>query len=124
MVYLPLSAGCRTVKTGTRIARGTSGSRADVSKSRSVTDMLCGAVRRGSDFEYVLFDSWFFPGEILARIESSRTRNIKLIAMFKMNIFKINLATKFETMWLDRFLYAYIIFTGAGPGGGALKSIP
>ena len=46
--------------------------------------MLARAVRRGFEFDYVLFDSWFFSKEILARIESYRTKGIKLIAMVKM----------------------------------------
>jgi hypothetical protein len=46
--------------------------------------MLVRAVKRGFEFDYVLFDSWFFSKEILARIESFRTKGIKLIAMVKM----------------------------------------
>ncbi len=46
--------------------------------------MLNRAVKRGFEFDYVLFDSWFFSKEILARIESFRTKGIKLIAMIKM----------------------------------------
>lgn len=56
----------------------------DMSKSQSVIKMISRAVRRGFEFEYVLFDSWFFSKEILACIESFRTRCIKLIAMVKM----------------------------------------
>jgi hypothetical protein len=56
----------------------------DMSKSQSVIKMISRAVRRGFDFEYVLFDSWFFSRNILACIESFRTRSIKLIAMVKM----------------------------------------
>jgi hypothetical protein len=59
-------------------------SEADISKSQSVIDMLTRAVKRGFVFDYVLFDSWFFSKEILARIESFRTKSIKLIAMVKM----------------------------------------
>ena len=59
-------------------------SEADMSKSKSVIKMLVRAVRRGFEFDYVLFDSWFFSKEILARIESFRTKGIKLIAMVKM----------------------------------------
>jgi len=57
---------------------------ADMSKTQSVINMLARAVRRGFEFDYVLFDSWFFSKEILARIESFRTKGIKLIAMVKM----------------------------------------
>jgi hypothetical protein len=46
--------------------------------------MLARAVKRGFEFDYVLFDSWFFSKEILARIESFITKGIKLIAMVKM----------------------------------------
>jgi hypothetical protein len=56
----------------------------DMSKSQSVIKMISRAIRRGFDFEYVLFDSWFFSKDILACIESFRTRSIKLIAMVKM----------------------------------------
>ena len=59
-------------------------SEADMSKSQSVINMLSRAVKRGFEFDYVLFDSWFFSKEILARIESFRTKGIKLIAMVKM----------------------------------------
>ena len=59
-------------------------SEADMSKSKSVIKILVRAVRRGFEFDYVLFDSWFFSKEILARIESFRTKGIKLIAMVKM----------------------------------------
>jgi len=59
-------------------------SEADMSKSQSVIKMLVRAVKRGFEFDYVLFDSWFFSKEILARIESFRTKGIKLIAMVKM----------------------------------------
>lgn len=59
-------------------------SEADMSKAQSVINMLARAVRRGFAFDYVLFDSWFFSKEILARIESFRTKGIKLIAMIKM----------------------------------------
>ena len=59
-------------------------SEADISKSQSVINMLVRAVKRGFEFDYVLFDSWFFSKEILARIESFRTKGIKLIAMVKM----------------------------------------
>ncbi len=59
-------------------------SEADMSKSQSVIKMLSRAVKRGFEFDYVLFDSWFFSKEILARIESFRTKGIKLIAMVKM----------------------------------------
>ena len=58
---------------------------ADQSKSSNVVNMLRRAVRRGFDFEYVLFDSWFFSKEILACIESFYSKGIKLIAMVKMN---------------------------------------
>ena len=57
---------------------------ADMSKTQSVLRMLSRTVKRGFEFEYVLFDSWFFSKEILARIESFRTKGIKLIAMVKM----------------------------------------
>jgi len=56
----------------------------DMSKSQIVMNMISRAIRRGFVFEYVLFDSWFFSREILARIESFRTRCIKLIGMVKM----------------------------------------
>jgi len=59
-------------------------SEADMSKTQSVINMLARAVKRGFAFDYVLFDSWFFSKEILARIESFRTKGIKLIAMVKM----------------------------------------
>jgi len=59
-------------------------SEADISKSQSVIKMLSRAVKRSFEFDYVLFDSWFFSKEILARIESFRTKGIKLIAMVKM----------------------------------------
>ncbi|MCF8347015.1 MAG: transposase [Bacteroidales bacterium] len=59
-------------------------SEADMSKTRSVINMLTRAVKRGFEFDYVLFDSWFFSKEILTRIESFRTKGIKLIAMVKM----------------------------------------
>jgi hypothetical protein len=56
----------------------------DMSKSQVVMKMISRAIRRGFVFEYILFDSWFFSREILACIESFRTRCIKLIAMVKM----------------------------------------
>ncbi|MGC9344950.1 MAG: transposase, partial [Bacteroidales bacterium] len=56
----------------------------DMSKSQGLIKMISRAVRRGFEFEYVLFDSWFFSKEILAHIESFRNRCIKLIAMVKM----------------------------------------
>ena len=59
-------------------------SEADMSKTQSVIRMISRAVKRGFEFEYVLFDSWFFSKEILAHIESFRTKGIKLIAMVKM----------------------------------------
>jgi len=59
-------------------------SEADMSKTQSMMKMLSRAVKRGFEFDYVLFDSWFFSKEILARIESFRTKGIKLIAMVKM----------------------------------------
>lgn len=59
-------------------------SEADMSKSKSVIRMISRAVKRGFEFEYVLFDSWFFSKEILAHIESFRTKGIKLVAMVKM----------------------------------------
>lgn len=59
-------------------------SEADISKSQSVINMLSRAVKRGFEFDYVLFDSWFFSKEILTCIESFHTKNIKLIAMVKM----------------------------------------
>ena len=59
-------------------------SEADMSKTRSMMKMLSRAVKRGFEFDYVLFDSWFFSKDILARIESFRTKGIKLIAMVKM----------------------------------------
>ena len=59
-------------------------SEADMSKIQSMMKMLSKAVKRGFEFDYVLFDSWFFSKEILARIESFRTKGIKLIAMVKM----------------------------------------
>ncbi len=60
-------------------------SEADVGKAQSMINMLSRAVKRGFVFDYVLFDSWFFSKEILARIESFRSRSIKLIAMVKMS---------------------------------------
>lgn len=59
-------------------------SEADMSKTQSVIRMISRAVKRGFEFEYVLFDSWFFSKEILAHIESFRTKGIKLVAMVKM----------------------------------------
>ena len=56
---------------------------ADMSKVQSVINILSRAVKKGFVFDYVLFDSWFFSKETLARIESFRTKNIKLIAMVK-----------------------------------------
>ncbi len=69
---------------------------ADISKTRSVVKMLSRAVRRGFEFEYVLFDSWFFSKEILAHIESFRTKSLKLIAMVKMgkNLYRDALSSK------------------------------
>ncbi len=71
-------------------------SEADMSKSQSVIKMLSRAVKRGFEFDYVLFDSWFFSKEILARIESFRTKGIKLIAMVKMgkNLYRDCLSDK------------------------------
>jgi hypothetical protein len=63
-------------------------SEVDMSKVQSVINMISRAVKRGFVFEYVLFDSWFFSREILARIESFRTKGIKLIAMVKMGKIK------------------------------------
>jgi len=59
-------------------------SESDMSKVQSVINMISRAVKRGFEFDYVLFDSWFFSKEVLARIESFRTKSIKLIAMVKM----------------------------------------
>jgi hypothetical protein len=59
-------------------------SEADMSKSKSVIRMISRAVKRGFEFEYVLFDSRFFSKDILAHIESFRTKGIKLVAMVKM----------------------------------------
>ncbi len=59
-------------------------SEADMSKTQSVIKMISRAMKRGLEFDYVLFDSWFFSKEILAHIESFRTKGIKLIAMVKM----------------------------------------
>lgn len=59
-------------------------SEADMSKTQSVIKMISRVVKRGLEFDYVLFDSWFFSKEILAHIESFRTKGIKLIAMVKM----------------------------------------
>jgi hypothetical protein len=58
---------------------------ANQSKIKIVVDMLHRAVKRGFNFEYVLVDSWFFSKEILACVESFRTKCIKLVAMVKMN---------------------------------------
>jgi hypothetical protein len=71
-------------------------SEADMSKTQSVLNMLSRAVKRGFEFDYVLFDSWFFSKEILTRIESFRTKGIKLIAMVKMgkNLYKDCLSGK------------------------------
>ena len=71
-------------------------SEADMSKTQSVINMLVRAVKRGFEFDYVLFDSWFFSKEILARIESFRTKGIKLIAMIKMgkNLYRDYLSDK------------------------------
>jgi len=63
-------------------------SEADMSKTQSVIKMISRAVRRGFEFDYVLFDSWFFSKEILAHIESFYTKGIKLIAMVKMGKIK------------------------------------
>ena len=57
---------------------------ADMSKVRSVVNMLSRAVKRGFVFDYVLFYSWFFSKEVLARIELFRTKSINLISMVKM----------------------------------------
>jgi hypothetical protein len=59
-------------------------SEVDMSKAQSVIRMISRAVKRGFEFEYVLFDSWFFSKEILAHIESFRSKGIKLVAMVKM----------------------------------------
>ena len=59
-------------------------SEVEMSKTQSVIKMISRAVKRGLVFDYVLFDSWFFSKEILAHIESFRTKGIKLIAMVKM----------------------------------------
>jgi hypothetical protein len=59
-------------------------SEADMSKTQGVLNMLSRAVKRGFEFDYVLFDSWFFSKEILTRIESFHTKGIKLIAMVKL----------------------------------------
>ncbi|MBK5202750.1 MAG: transposase [Prolixibacteraceae bacterium] len=56
----------------------------DIKKTQNVIKMLSRAVRKGFEFEYVLFDSWFFSKEILAHIELFRKKKIKLIAMIKM----------------------------------------
>ena len=71
-------------------------SEADMSKTQSVIKMLSRAVKRGFEFDYVLFDSWFFSKEILAHIESFRTKGIKLIAMVKMgkNLYRDYLSDK------------------------------
>ncbi len=71
-------------------------SEADMSKAQSVIRMISRAVRRGFVFEYVLFDSWFFSKEILAHIESFRTKGIKLVAMVKMgkNLYRDCLSEK------------------------------
>jgi len=71
-------------------------SEADKSKIQCVINMLSRVVKRGFEFEYVLFDSWFFSKEILARIESFITKNIKLIAMVKMgmNLYRDCLSNK------------------------------
>jgi len=63
-------------------------SEVNMSKVQSVINMISRAVKRCFVFEYVLFDSWFFSKEILARIESFRTKGIKLIAMVKMGKIK------------------------------------
>ena len=70
-----------------------------MSKIQSVSNMLSRAVKRGFVFDYVLFDSWFFSKEILARIESFRRKSIKLIAMVKMG-----------TVWL--FHPVFYLLTG------------
>lgn len=59
-------------------------SEADMSKTQNVIKMISRTVKRGLEFDYVLFDSWFFSKEILAHIESFLTKDIKLIAMVKM----------------------------------------
>jgi hypothetical protein len=59
-------------------------SEVDMSKAQSVIRMISRAVKRGFEFEYVLFASWFFSKEILAHIESFRSKGIKLVAMVKM----------------------------------------
>jgi len=59
-------------------------SEVDMSKAQSVIRMISRAVKRGFEFEYVLFDSWFFSKEILTHIESFRSKGIKLVAMVKM----------------------------------------
>ena len=71
-------------------------SEADMSKTQSVIKMLSRVVKKGFEFDYVLFDSWFFSKEILARIESFRTKGIKLIAMVKLgkNLYRDYLSGK------------------------------
>lgn len=69
---------------------------ADMSKAQSVIKMLSRAVKKGFEFDYVLFDSWFFSKDILARIESFRSKGIKLIAMVKFgrNIYRDCISNK------------------------------
>jgi len=71
-------------------------SEVDMSKAQSVIRMISRAVKRGFEFEYVLFDSWFFSKEILAHIESFRSKGIKLVAMVKMgkNLYRDCLSEK------------------------------
>jgi len=49
-----------------------------MSKTQSVINMLSMAVKRGFEFDDVLFDSWFFSKEILTRIESFRLDSANL----------------------------------------------
>lgn len=57
---------------------------ADISKIKSVIQMIGRAVKKGFEFDYVLLDSWFFSKDILNKIKSFYSKNIHLIAMIKM----------------------------------------
>lgn len=56
----------------------------DISKIKSVTQMISRAVKKRFEFDYVLLDSWFFSKDILNKIKSFHSKNIQLIAMVKM----------------------------------------
>ncbi|MDF1576698.1 MAG: transposase [Bacteroidales bacterium] len=94
-------------------------SEVDMSKAQSVIKMISRAVKRGFEFEYVLFDSWFFSKEILAHIESFRSKGIKLVAMVKMG--KVKRSRKYNAkyirvpVWYDnRRVNLFFVRLGSG----------